>query len=115
MRREAETHAEEDRKRRDLIEARNQADTSLYAAEKALLDFGSKVPAAVRDEIQVCVDELRRAKDGEDADSIRKAVAILDQAIQRVGVSVYQGPEVEAGRGESEPSDGVVDGEVREG
>jgi molecular chaperone DnaK len=115
MRREAEIHAEEDRKRRDLIEARNQADTSLYAAEKALLDFGGKISADVRDEIQASIRELRHAKDGDDADSIRKAVAILDQAVQRIGVSVYQGPEVEAGRGESEPSGGVVDGEIREG
>jgi len=115
MRREAEIHAEEDRKRRDLIEARNQADTSLYAAEKALSDFGGKISADVRDDIQASINELRRAKDGEDADSIRKAVGILDQAIQRVGVSVDQAPKVEAGRGESEPSGGVVDGEIREG
>lgn len=115
MRREAEIHAEEDRKRRDLIEARNQADTSLYAAEKALSEFGDKLTPAVRDEIQADMDDLRRARDGEDANAIRKAVAILDQAIQRIGVSVDQDPKMEAGRGESEPSDGMMDGEVQEG
>lgn len=115
MRREAEIHAEEDRKRRDLIEARNQADASLYAAEKALSEFGDKLTPAVRDEIQADMDDLRRARDGEDANAIRKAVAILDQAIQRIGVSVDQDPKMEAGRGESEPSDGMMDGEVQEG
>lgn len=115
MRREAEIHAEEDRKRRDLIEARNQADTSLYAAEKALSEFGDKLTPAVRNEIQADMDDLRRARDSEDAGTIRKAVAILDQAIQRIGVSVDQGPKMEAGRGESEPSGGMTDGEVQEG
>ncbi len=110
MRREAETHAQDDKKRRDLIEARNQADNSLYAAEKASKEFGDKIPAEVREEISASVSELRTAKDGEDADAIRRAVGILDQTIQKVGASAYQGPEMGAGA-----QDGVVDGEVKEG
>jgi molecular chaperone DnaK len=115
MQQEAESHADEDRKRRELIEARNQADNTLYAVEKALEEHGKKVPPEARAEIDKGVSELRAAKDGEDADAIRKAVAILDQAVQKIGVSAYTDPEVEAGPGSSEPQGDVVDGEVKEG
>ena len=116
MRKDAESHAEEDRKRKELIEARNNADNTVYAAEKALKDFGDKVPADVRGDIEGKVADVKKTLEGEDAAAIQSATGALSQAIQKIGASVYeQGPQ--AGGGEAGPSDAgpdVVDGEVKE-
>ena len=71
MRKDAEAHAEEDRKRKELIEARNNADNTAYAAEKAMREFGDKVPADVRSEVEAKVAEVKKAAQGEDVDTIK--------------------------------------------
>jgi len=94
MRKEAEVHATEDKQRRDLIEARNTADNSIYGAEKVLNEFGEKVPAEVKTEVQAAVDEVKKVKEGQDEPAIRKAVDTLSQAVQKVGAAAYkQAPE----------------------
>jgi molecular chaperone DnaK len=126
MRKDAEAHAEDDRKRKDLIEARNHADNTAYAAEKALRDFGDKVPAEVKTDIEARVAETRAAAQDEDVAKIKAATEALGLAIQKIGAAVYeQQPGQAAGEGEagqsSDPSSGqtdagpdVVDGEVKE-
>ncbi|MBI4761418.1 MAG: molecular chaperone DnaK [Chloroflexota bacterium] len=118
MRKDAEAHAEEDRKRRELIEARNHADNTVYAAEKALREFGDKVPAEVKGEVESKVAEVKRAAEGEDAAAIKAATEALGQAVQKIGVSVYeQNPSAGGGEaGSSSKDDGpdVVEGEVKE-
>jgi len=119
MRKDAEAHAEDDRKRKELIEARNNADNTAYAAEKALREFGDKVPAEIKSEIDTKVAEVKKAAEGEDVPAIKAATESLGQSIQKIGASVYeqnQAPaegEAEAG---SNPDAGpdVVDGEVKE-
>ena len=114
MRKDAESHAEEDRKRRELIEARNGADNTVYAAEKALREFGDKVPAEVRSEVDAKVAEVKKVAEGEDVPAINSATEALGQVIQKIGASVYQGPD---GAGQSpnpEPGPDVVEGEVKE-
>ena len=90
MRKEAELHAGEDKKRRDLIDARNSADNSIYGAEKVLSELGDKVPPEIKSEVQAAVEEVKKAKDGEDEPSIRKAVDVLSQAVQKIGAAAYQ-------------------------
>jgi molecular chaperone DnaK len=117
MRQDAEAHAEEDRKRKDLIEARNQADNTAYAADKALKEFGDKVPVEIRSEIEAKTAEVKEKAQGDDVAAIRSATEALGEVIQKIGAAVYQQPEAAAPGGESEPkSDGpdVVDGEVKE-
>ena len=118
MRKDAETHAEDDRKRRDLIEARNNADNTAYAAEKALREFGDKVPADVKSEVEGKVAEVKKAAEGEDVDAIRSATQSLGESIQKIGGSVYQGEAAPAGEAGPNPNPGdgpdVVDGEVKE-
>jgi molecular chaperone DnaK len=126
MRKDAEAHADEDRKRKDLIEARNHADNTAYAAEKALRDFGDKVPADVKSDIEAKVTETRSAAQGEDVDKIKSATEALGLAIQKIGAAVYeQGGAAGAGdsgeqqpdpssSGESAAGPDVVDGEVKE-
>jgi molecular chaperone DnaK len=118
MRKDAESHAEEDRRRRDLIEARNNADNTIYAAEKALHEFGEKVPAEVKSEVEARIAEVKKASEGEDIETIRSATQSLGETIQKIGGSVYQGQAAPAGEAGSNPGPDqgpdVVDGEVKE-
>lgn len=117
MRKDAEAHAEEDRKRKELIEARNNADNTIYAGEKALRDLGDKVPAEIKAEVEAKSAEVKEAAKGEDVEKIKAAVEALGQTIQKIGASVYeQGQAPGAGDAGSSSDAGpdVVDGEVRE-
>jgi molecular chaperone DnaK len=122
MRKDAEAHAEEDRKRRELIEVRNNADNTVYAAEKALREFGDKVPADTRSEVEAKVTDLKNAVQGEDVAVIKSATEALGQAVQKIGASVYQGQNVPGSDGASDPDANpnpeagpdVVEGEVKE-
>jgi molecular chaperone DnaK len=119
MRKDAEAHAEDDRKRKELIEARNNADNTAYAAEKALREFGDKVPAEIKTEIETKVAEVKKTAESDDVAAIKAATESLGQSIQKIGASVYeQNPAAggsEAGSNPN-PNDGpeVVDGEVKE-
>src|SRR5512136_1437390 len=90
MRQEAEAHAAEDKRQRDLIEARNTADGSIYGAEKVLGELGEKIPAELKAEVQAAVEEVKKLKDTEDEPAIRKAVDALSQVVQKIGVAAYQ-------------------------
>ncbi|MFN8383663.1 MAG: molecular chaperone DnaK [Anaerolineales bacterium] len=119
MRKDAEAHAEDDRKRKDLIEARNNADNTAYAADKALREFGDKVPADLRSEVESKTAEVKSAAQGEDVEKIKAATEALGLSIQKIGASVYeQGQPSAGGEAGSGPSSDagpdVVDGEVKE-
>jgi len=118
MRKDAEAHAEDDRKRKDLIEARNQADNAVYTAEKALKEFGDKVPSEVKSEVEAKAAEVKKAAEGEDAAAIKSATESLGQVIQKIGASVYQQPNASDNNDGSERKESgpdFVDGEVKEG
>ena len=119
MRQEAEAHAADDKKKRDLIEARNTADNSIYGVEKVLTELGDKVPDDLKAGVRAAVDEVKKIKDGDDEPAIRKAVDALSQTVQKVGVAAYQpnpeNPAPEAGSSQPGPDAGpdVVDGETK--
>jgi molecular chaperone DnaK len=112
--------------RKDLIEARNNADNTAYTAEKAVRDFGDKVPAEIRSDIEAKVAEVRKAAQGDDLAAIKSTTEALGQAIQKIGAAVYQEPQAgepaaepdggaSPGPGASSSDDGdVIDGEVKE-
>jgi molecular chaperone DnaK len=118
MRKDAEAHAEEDRKRKELIEARNNADNTVYAGEKALRDLGDKVPTEIRSDVEAKSAEVKSAAQGEDVEAIKSATDALGQAIQKIGASVYEQGQAagggEAAEGTSDAGPDVVDGEVKE-
>jgi molecular chaperone DnaK len=120
MRQDAEVHAEEDRKRSEIIEARNNADNTVYAAEKALREFGEKVPAEIRSEVETKVAEVKKAAEGEDVAAIKSATEALGQVVQKIGASVYQQPNAPASEADQNPNPepeagpDVVEGEVKE-
>ena len=90
MKKDAELHGEEDRKKREMIEARNGADALIYTAEKAMRDAGDKIPAQTRAEIESKINALKDVKESEDHAALRHASDELSQAVQKVGAAMYQ-------------------------
>jgi len=98
MQKEAEEHAEEDRKMSELVEARNQADQLIYSAEKALSDLGEKVDAATRSDIEDRIRRLREKLDGDaDIAEIRRETEELGKASQDIATEAYKQAEGAAG------------------
>jgi molecular chaperone DnaK len=115
---EARQHESEDKKRRELIDARNTADNLVYQTEKALRDLGDKVSGSDGQDIQNKINDLKQALQGEDVNRIRQASEKVQQAFHALSQQLYaQGqPQPETPGGPSTPpNDGdVIDGEVRE-
>lgn len=118
---EAKNNEGEDRKRRELVEARNTADNLIYVTEKTLHDLGDKVPATERGQIESTVEELKSAKEGEDVNRIRTLTEQLQQASHALTQQMYQqSANGAAPNGAGEPGrgtpgeDDVVEGEYRQ-
>jgi len=122
MKRDAESFAAEDAKHKEEIETRNAADSLVYTAEKTLHDYGDKVPADVKQEIESKITAVKSAIQGKDIDSLRSNTQELSQAMQKVGASVYQQPgqpqpnSDEQGSTDKKPDneEGTMEGEFRE-
>jgi molecular chaperone DnaK len=130
MRKEAEAHADEDLKRKELVEVRNHADNTIYATEKLLRENGEKVQADMKQQAEDQVKQLRETMKSDNIDNIRKSTEDLGQLIQKIGGSMYQQPGPGAGEAGPGPDAGgqgggagpagggpsgedVVDGEFR--
>jgi len=124
MRQSAERHAEEDRQRRELVEARNHADNMVYSTEKTLKDLGDKVPADLKQNVEDAAAKVNEVKDSDDLKAIKSATDDLTELLQQVGSAAYQqqaqpegdGQEGEKASEENPPGDGedVVDGEFKQ-
>ena len=90
MRKEAEEHAGEDKKKRELIEERNKADNLVYTTEKTLKEHGSKIPESDRKKIEDAVAALKKSKDGEDVEEMRKLSEELMTVAQTLGRILYE-------------------------
>ncbi len=90
MTRDAEAHAEEDKKRRQVIDLKNQADQIVYSTEKTLKEHGAKVSSETRGKIESAVNNLKEAVKGEDASAIRKAIENLNETSQELGKALYE-------------------------
>jgi molecular chaperone DnaK len=116
---EARQHEAEDRKRRELIDAKNTADSLVYQTEKALRDLGDKVPSAERSTIEDKINNLKQAAQSDDLNRIKQASEEVQQTFHALSQQLYaQGqPQPEAPGGPSTPpnsGDDVIEGEVRE-
>ncbi|NLH08827.1 MAG: molecular chaperone DnaK [Chloroflexi bacterium] len=115
MIKEAERYAEEDRKLRDLQEARNQADSTVYSAEKLLRDYGDRLPEDAKKRTQEKIDEVRKTMDSNDAARIRSATDDLMREVQQLGAQMYQSGSTTGGEsGGDRGGEDVVEGEVVE-
>jgi molecular chaperone DnaK len=90
MTKEAESHAEEDKKKREVVDLKNQADQLIYSTEKTLKEHGEKVSADVRGKIENAVNNLKEATKGEDGEAIRKAIDNLGTVSQELGKVLYE-------------------------
>jgi molecular chaperone DnaK len=123
MVKDAEEHAQEDRRRREEIELRNQADSAHYQAEKLLREQGDKIPEQTRIQVAEKSSAVKRALDANDADAMRTALQELQQAMLAVGQAAYGGGPSEPGSADGGAghdgtgpgtSEGTVEGEYRE-
>ncbi len=90
MKKEAELHAEEDKKKKELIEIKNMAEQVYYTTEKLLKDAGDKVKAEDKKALEEKLEALKKVKDGEDREAIQSAIDALNQEAQRIGAALYQ-------------------------
>ena len=97
MMRDAESHAEEDKKKRDLIEAKNQAEAQVYSLEKSLREYGDKIGASERQEIESAIEKCRKVKDGNDAQAIKSAVEEMLQKSHKIAEHIYGAQQAGAG------------------
>ncbi|ELC8340834.1 molecular chaperone DnaK [Clostridium perfringens] len=87
---EAEQFAEEDKKRKEAIEVKNNAEQTVYQTEKTLNELGDKVSAEEKSEIEAKIEEVKKVKDGDDIEAIKKAIEDLTQAFYKVSEKLYQ-------------------------
>jgi molecular chaperone DnaK len=127
MMKEAESHSDEDRKRKEEIETRNQADQVAYAAERMLKDAGDKLPASDRASIESAINDLKASIDQNDIAGMKKRMETLNQAQHKAAEAMYRGASAGAGQpggagpeagpqpgGEGRASGDVIDAEVVE-
>jgi len=125
---EADSHAEEDKKRRDLIEARNQTDSLIYSVEKNMKEMGDKIDAGDKSRIEEAISKLKKATEGDDTGAINAAQEELTQASHKLAEAMYAkasaqqegaGADTSAGAGEQpggaqKDEDDVVDADFEE-
>src|SRR5256714_617524 len=99
MKREAEAHASEDKKRREVIDLKNQGESLAYATEKSLKEYGEKAAAEVRSDIERGISELRDALKTDDGDVIKKKMELLTQASHKLAEEMYKAQSAPGGGG----------------
>ncbi len=123
MQQEAEAHAEEDKKKKDSVEAKNQLDGMIYTAEKTIKDAGDKAKEEDKKALEEAIADAKGKLESEDVEELKKAADELSTKMQTVGAAMYQAAadspgtdaapeEVEATEDEGKPADGPVEGEV---
>jgi molecular chaperone DnaK len=105
MVKDAESHAADDKKRREAVEAKNQADALIHSTEKALGEHGDKVDAADKTAIEAALAALKDAVTGDDAEAIKEKTNTLAQASMKLGEAMYK-----AQQGEAAAADAAADG-----
>ncbi len=118
MVKEAEANAEEDKKRRELVEARNQGESLIHSTEKSLKEHGDKLPEADKSGAEAAIQSLRDALAGEDAEMIGERTQALMQAAMKIGETIYKAEQENAAKADAEKdgvkTDDVIDAEFKD-
>ncbi len=126
MRREADAHAAEDTRKKEEVETKNIAEATVYSAEKTIREYGDKIPADLKSEVEGKIAATRSALQGTDISYIKSALQSLNDSMQKIGSAVYQHNTPPPGGGPGEPGsagggtppppkdEGTVEGEFRE-
>ena len=99
LKKEAEMYAEEDKKKRELAELKNNAETILYTAEKTLKENGEKIPANLKEQLETKIKELKESKEGNEAEVLKEKLDSLSQTLSEIGQNLYQ----QSGKSEDKP------------
>jgi molecular chaperone DnaK len=123
MKRDAKEHEEEDKKKKELIEARNQLDSFIYATEKAVKDFGEKISEDEKKKINEAVENAKKKLDSKDAGEIKKTTEDLQKASHKLSEEIYKdaqakaqqqgAPGAEQGEGQKKSDEDVVDADYK--
>ncbi|HAR99765.1 MAG: Chaperone protein DnaK [Candidatus Moranbacteria bacterium GW2011_GWC2_37_73] len=113
MKKDAEMHADEDKQKKELVEARNMADTLVYTTEKAIKDAGDKVTEEETKPVKEAIEELNKVKNGEDLNEIKAKTETLSQAAQKIGEKLYAAAQ-EAEKAKTEANAGAEGADVKE-
>jgi molecular chaperone DnaK len=112
MIRDAEQYAEEDRRRREEVEIRNQADSAVYTSEKFLAENADKIPGELKSEVEADVEALKKALEGDDTDAIKTAAAKLAESSQKMGSAMYANADAgQAGAAGTAGAEGAAGGQ----
>ncbi len=103
MKKEAEAHAEDDKKKKEMIEIKNMADTLSYTTEKALKEAGDKVDENIKKDVQEKLEALNKIKSGEDVEAIKKATEELSTSAQKIGEAMYKASQAEQANQTAQP------------
>jgi len=115
MKKEAEMYAEEDKKKKELAENKNMADNLIYTAEKTLRENGDKIPEDVKKEIESKLEELKKAKEGNDLEQLKQKLQEASLAVQKIGSYIYNKEnQQQNSEGGQDDSQGPKEGEYRE-
>ena len=125
MRREAEAHAAEDTRKKEEVETKNVAEATVYSAEKTIREYGDKIPADLKSEVEGKIAAVRSALQGTDMNYMKSALQALNDSMQKIGAAVYQrstppppGGDAGGTGGDTPPpppkDEGTVEGEFRE-
>ncbi len=107
MKKEAEEHAEEDKKKKENIEIKNQAETVVFTTEKLLKESGDKMKAEDKKELEDKLADLKKIKDGNDAEEIKKKMEDMSQVAQRIGAAMYAAQSAQAQADSAPKEDGA--------
>ncbi len=113
MKKEAEAHAAQDQKKKESIEAKNNADNLVYTVEKTLKESGDKLSSESKKEVEEKLEALKKVKDGEEASEIKKKTEELSQALQKAGAEIHKSSQQQEGKKEKE-DEGPQEGEYKE-
>lgn len=114
MKQDAEKHADEDKKKKELVDARNLADQMIFTAEKALKDAGDKAPEDIVKGINEKIDALKKVKDGDDLDALKKSTEELSTEMQKIGQHMADAQKAAEGQEKENKEGNVREAEVEE-
>ena len=103
MKKDAEMHAEEDKKKKEIVETKNIADTLIFTTEKALRDAGEKITAEEKKPVEEAIEKLKKIKEGDNIDEIKKATEELSLSAQKIGEKLYKSAQENANKDSSSP------------
>ena len=114
MKKEADLHAEEDKKKRESIEIKNQADNLVYLSEKTLREADDKISSDIKKEVEEKIENLKKVKDGDNIDETKGKIQELSQAIQKIGDEMYKAGGEKKDEGQKPEGPETEEGEYKE-